>query len=150
MLLGLVAAAMLATLLQLIALRARRAGAFAFGPDGTIHLRCWVVVEAPVATPFAALRATTLLALPAPARWPEPLRFVGEMRMMAPGARARRPAPARAMVYASAERFRSAEARIFIRDDALMYAAPRQPGWDPHCRAPPPFRRTPAAAPPLH
>ncbi len=148
MLLGLVAAAILATLLQLIALRAKRAEAFEFAVDGTIHLRCWVVVEAPV----ASLRSATLLALPAPVRRPEPLRFVGEMRMMPPRAPSRRPAPAplRPMVYASVKRYRYAEAGVFVLNDMLAYAAPPNPAWSPHSRASPPFRRTPAAAPPLH
>ena len=150
MLLGLVAAAILATLLQLIALRAKRAEAFELAANGIIHMRCWVVVETPAAASVASLRAAALLALPAPARRPEPLRFVGEMRMMPQRAPVRRPAPVRPMVYASVKRFRYVEAGRFVLDDMLAYAPPPEAAWSLRSRAPPPVRRTPAAAPPLH
>ena len=123
MLLGLVAAAILATLLQLIALRAKRAEAFELAANGVIHMRCWVVVETPAAASVASLRAAALLALPAPVR---------------------------PMVYASVERFRYAKAGGFVLDDMLAYVAPPEAPWSLRSRAPPPVRRTPAAAPPLH
>jgi len=81
MLLGLVAALMLAVLLQLNLQRAPRPAAYDVAPDGVIHLRAWVVAETPIqltARPILALPAPA----PAPARRPEPLRFVGEMRML--------------------------------------------------------------------
>ena len=86
MLLGLLAAVMLATLLQLNALRSRRAEAFAFAADGTIDLRCWTVVEASATvgcSAFETLRAAPVLMLPPPARRAQPLRFVGTARMLA-------------------------------------------------------------------
>ena len=79
MLLGLLAAVMLAVLLQLNARRSQRTDGVGFACDGIIHLRCWVVVEAPACV---ASRPASILALAAPRRQPEPLRFVGEMRML--------------------------------------------------------------------
>jgi hypothetical protein len=83
MLIGLIAAVVLAALLQLNAQRSQRAPAFEFASDGVIHLKAWVVVETAV-----RIAPQQVLALPAPRRPAEPLRFVGEMRMQ-------RPAPAR-------------------------------------------------------
>ena len=77
MLLGLLAAVMLAVLLQLNAGRSRRSDPFDFAADGTIDLRCWVVVETPI-----RVTCRPILALPAPRRLAEPLRFVGERRML--------------------------------------------------------------------
>ena len=77
MLLGLVAAVMLAVLLQLNAQRSVRSDPFEFAADGVIHLRCWVVVETP-----ACVASRPILALPAPRRQAKPLSFVGEMRML--------------------------------------------------------------------
>jgi hypothetical protein len=83
MLLGLVAAVVLAVLLQLGAGRSRRPAAFEFAADGIIDLRCWVVLETP-----ARLASSSMLALPSPRRPARPpLKLVGEMRMLA-----RRPA----------------------------------------------------------
>lgn len=76
MLLGLLAAVILAVLLQLNAQRLQRAPAFDFAADGVIHLKAWVVIETPT-----RIAAQQLLALPAPRRPAEPLKFVGEMRM---------------------------------------------------------------------
>ena len=89
MLLGLVAAVMLAVLLQLNAQRSSRSAGSEFAVDGTIDLRCWVVVETRAAV---AIRPDAILALPAPRRPADPLRFVGEMRML------RRPAAPRPVV----------------------------------------------------
>ncbi|HEX4095907.1 MAG TPA: hypothetical protein VHX64_04215, partial [Caulobacteraceae bacterium] len=83
MLIGLIAAVLLAVLLQLNAQRSQRAPAFEFTADGVIHLKAWVVIETAV-----RIAPQPVLALPAPRRAAEPLRFVGEMRMQ-------RPAPAR-------------------------------------------------------
>jgi hypothetical protein len=80
MLLGLLAAVMLAVLLQLNAQRWRREDPFVFTADGTIHLRCWVVIETPALG--ACVRSGLAPALPAPARPARPLRFVGEARML--------------------------------------------------------------------
>ena len=87
MLLGLLAAIILAVLLQLNAQRRVRAGDFDFAEGGVINLRAWVVVEDPI-----RLAARPILALPAPApaRRPAPLVFVGEIRLLR-GPSARRP-----------------------------------------------------------
>ena len=77
MLLGLLAAVMLAVLLQLNAERSRRSDPFDFAADGTIHLHCWVVVETQ-----AAVASRPILALPAPRRQAAPLIFVGETQML--------------------------------------------------------------------
>ena len=87
MLLGLLAAVMLAVLLQLNAQRSRRSDPFEFTADGVINLRCWVVAETCV-----QVASRPILALPAPRRQAQPLSFVGEMRMM------RRPAARRPLV----------------------------------------------------
>ena len=89
MLLGLVAAVMLAVLLQLNARRSSRPDGSEFTADGTIDLRCWVVVETRAAV---ATRPAAILALPAPRPRVDPLRFVGEMQML------RRPSAPRPMV----------------------------------------------------
>ena len=101
MLLGLLAAAMLAVLLQLNAVRSRRSDPFDFADDGTIRLRCWVVVETQ-----PALASRPILALPAPRRQAAPLRFVGEMQML-------RCSPARRPVV------RTPPDAIIIRHDIL-------------------------------
>ena len=87
MLLGLLVAIGLAVLLQLNAQRRARADDFAFAEGGVINLRAWVVVEEPT-----RLTARPILALPAPTpvRRPEPLIFVGEMRLLR-GPPSRRP-----------------------------------------------------------
>jgi len=85
MLLGLLAAVMLAVLLQLNAGRRQRRAAFEFASEGIIDLRCWVVLEAP-----DQLASSPVLALPSPRRPAAPLRLVGEMRML-PRRPARRP-----------------------------------------------------------
>ena len=90
MLLALLAAVMLAVLLQLNARRSSRSEGYVVAADEVIHLRAWVVIEVPV-----RLAAHPILALPAPARVqapkPRPLTFVGEMRMLRPGAMRRPP-----------------------------------------------------------
>ena len=106
MLLSLLAAAMLAVLLQLNARRSRRSDPFEFAADGTIHLRCWAVVETSALAASSA-RPGPILALPAPARRVEPLRFVGETRML------RRPPARRPRVTTPA-------AGILIPDDILQ------------------------------
>ena len=79
MLFGLLVAIGLAVLLQLNAQRRVRAGDVGFAADGVINLRAWVVVEEPI-----RLAARPILALPAPTpvQRPEPLTFVGEMRLL--------------------------------------------------------------------
>ncbi len=77
MLLGLMAAVMLAVLLQLNAQRSSRSDASEFASGGVIELRCWVVVDTPV-----CVASRPILALPAPRRPAEPLRFIGEMQML--------------------------------------------------------------------
>ncbi len=148
MLLGLLAAALLATLLQLNALRARRAETYAFGSDGVIHMRCWTVVETPIAPSFAW--TAPLLALPAPYRRAAPLQFVGEMRMM-PARPVRTPARVRRMVHAGVNRFPPREGGIVIPADALIRMLPSEPAWPAHSRAPPSFARAgPAPAVWIH
>jgi hypothetical protein len=53
MLLGLAVAVLLALMLQLNALRARRAEAFECASDGVIHLKAWVVLETSPDAEFA-------------------------------------------------------------------------------------------------
>ncbi len=150
MLLGLIAAAVLATLLQLHALRARRSEACAFGSDGVIHMRCWTVVETSTAAPAFAWTAP-LLALPAPARRRTPLQFVGEMRMMPARAPARRFARTRPMVHVSVNRSWPREGGVVIPADVLIRILPSEPAWPPHSRAPPGLARgAPARALALH
>ena len=134
MLLGLLAAAMLATLLQLHALRAKRRPTFEFTGDDVIHLRCWTVVETLVAVPD---RAPALLALPAPVRWPEPLRLVGEIRMTPPRRPARTPAKPRAIVHAGVDRFRRFRSAIVIPGDLMLDLLPTEAAWPAHSRPPP-------------
>lgn len=144
MLLGLVAAAVLATLLQLLALRAKRAGAFECAADGVINLRCWVVVEAP-----ATIAARPAPALPAPGPRPEAMRFAGEMRMLRPR-RSRRPVvQTPAMVHASVKELRARDVIVIpagLLEDVLGSAA----AWSPPSQAPPPFRNVPMASVALH
>ena len=142
MLLGLLAAAMLATLLQLHALRARRPAAFEFASDGVIHLRCWTVVESMAAV---CDRTPTRLALPAPVRRPEPLRFVGEMRMTPARRRAPEPAMPREIVHAGVNRFHRFRGAIVIPGDLLLDMLPPEAAWPAHSRPPPRMAR-PAAA----
>ena len=148
MLLGLLAAALLATLLQLNALRARRSEAYACSSDGVIHMRCWTVVETHAAPAFAW--TAPLLALAAPVRRPAPLQFVGEMRMMA-ARPARTPSRVRPMVHAGVNRSWPREGDIVIPADVLIRMLPSEPAWPAHSRAPPVFARAgPAPAASLH
>ena len=141
MLLGLLAAAMLATLIQLHALRAKRSQAFEFAADGVIHLRCWTVVETVVAV---CDRTPTRLALPAPIRRPEPLRFVGEMRMTPDRRHAPTPAEPRPIVHAEVNRFR--RFRAAFPGDLMLDILPAEAAWPAHSRPPPRMARPVAAS----
>ena len=144
MLLGLMAAALLATLLQLHALRARRTPAYDCGGDGVIHLRCWTVVET---APIACLATARMLALPAPAPRPQPLTFVGDVLMLRPPARVRPPRRARPTIHAAAERARPSN--VTLPPDVLIRVFPAEPAWPPHSRAPPGYVRAVPARPAL-
>ena len=141
MLLGLLAAAMLATLLQLHAIRAKRPAAFEFASDGTICMRCWTVVES-LPAPADRSWSAAQFALAAPVQRPEPLRFVGRMRMMPARPRPETPVRRRRIVYAGANRFHGfGEMPRMIPRDFLLDVLPPDAAWPAHSRPPPPLER---------
>jgi hypothetical protein len=100
MLLGLAVAVLLALMLQLNALRARRAQAFECAPDGVIHLKAWVVLEAAAdaAPRVVALAARQVLMLPS--------RIAGALRRRLPKPRYWRPVD-RAMLWRTSQTLRT-------------------------------------------